>query len=222
MSSFVLKVIAVVSMCFDHIGACLTHGVASGWNYVGRLAFPIFAFQISEGYSHTHNLKRYFWKLFVFALISQIPFNLFEYTLGFDLNLNVLFTLFLGLLAITIFDKAPNKLLSFIGAAICVVLGEVLHVDYGYWGVLVVFCFYLFKSNKLVMSLVFLLLVIAKYCNSFIASGFYYKYIALALGTYLSIIPIVLYNGKQGPKTKYFLYIFYPLHLAILGLAYSL
>lgn len=222
MSSFVLKIIAVVSMFCDHFGDCLTNGIASTWNYIGRIAFPIFAFQISEGYIHTHNLKKYFWKLFVFALISQIPFNLFEYSLGFNLSLNVLFTLFLGLLAITAFDKSPNKILGFAGAGICIILGEFLNVDYGYWGVLVVFCFYLFKNNKLIMSFVFLLLVIAKYCNNFIASDFYYKYILLSLGTFSSIIPILLYNGKQGPKLKYFLYIFYPVHLAILGLVHLL
>lgn len=220
MSSFILKIIAVISMCFDHVGICLTHGIASFWNYIGRLAFPIFAFQISEGYIHTSNLKKYFGKLFVFALISQIPFNFFEYALGFSLGLNVLFTLFLGLLSITIFDKAPNKILGFIGVAICVILGDFFKVDYGYWGVLVVFCFYLFKNNKLIMSLIYLLLVIVKYINGFITSGFYYQYIALAIGTYLSIIPILLYNGKQGPKTKYLLYIFYPLHLIILGILY--
>lgn len=220
MSSFILKIIAVISMCFDHFGICLTNGVISTWNYVGRLAFPIFAFQISEGYSHTHNLKKYFFKLFVFAIIAQIPFNLFQYALGFNLTLNVLFTLLLGLLAITIFDKYPGKLLGFFGVAMCVLLGEALKVDYGYWGVLLVFCFYLFRSNKLIMSLAFLLLVIVKYCSPIISSGFHYQYIALFIGTCLSIIPILLYNGKQGPKTKYFLYIFYPAHLAILAFAY--
>ena len=95
-----------------------------------------------------------------------------------------------------------------------------MKVDYGYWGVLVVFCFYLFKDNKLLTSMVFLLLVLAKYCNNLIASDFYYKYVLLAISTFAAILPILLYNGKQGPKTKYFLYIFYPAHLAILALTY--
>ena len=220
MSSFVLKIIAVIAMFCDHFGLWLTGGIASAWNYIGRLAFPIFAYQISEGYCHTKNLPKYFTKLFVFALISQIPFNLFEYALGLNYHLNIMFTLLLGLAAITFFDKSPNKLLGFAGVAICVVLGEFLKVDYGYWGVLVVFCFYLFKDNKLLTSIVFLLLVLAKYCNNLIASDFYYKYILLAISTFAAILPILLYNGKQGPKTKYFLYIFYPAHLAILALTY--
>jgi len=222
MSSFILKIIAVVAMLCDHIGLCLTGGIASTWNYIGRLAFPIFAYQISEGYCHTKDLKKYFTKLFVFAIISQIPFNLFEYALGFELHLNVLFTLLLGLASITFFDKAPNKLLGICGVAICVILGYFLKVDYSYFGVLVVFCFYLFKNNKWITSLVFLLLVIAKYYTNLVASGFYYQYIALAISTFAAIIPILLYNGKQGPKLKYFLYIFYPVHLAVLAIFYLL
>lgn len=222
MSSFVLKIIAVVAMFCDHLGLCLTGGVASAWNYIGRLAFPIFAYQISEGYCHTRNLKKYFMKLLVFAIISQIPFNLFEYALGLNYHLNIMFTLLLGLSAITIFDKSPNKLLGFVGVAICVALGEFLQVDYGYWGVLLVFCFYLFKDSKLITSIVFLLLVLAKYCNNLITSSFYAPYVLLTISTFAAIFPILLYNGKQGPKTKYFLYIFYPVHLAILALAYLL
>ena len=222
MTSFILKIIAVAAMFCDHLGLCLTGGIASTWNYIGRLAFPIFAYQISEGYCHTKDLKKYFTKLFVFAIISQIPFNLFEYALGFELHLNVLFTLLLGLAAITFFDKAPNKLLGIIGVGICVALGHFLQVDYGYWGVLVVFCFYLFKNTKWLTGVVFLLLVIIKYYANLVQSGFYYQYIALAIATFAAIIPILLYNGKQGPKFKYFLYIFYPVHLAMLALSYLL
>ena len=222
MSSFKLKIIAVVTMFCDHFGLCLTGGVASLWNYIGRLAFPIFAYQISEGYFYTSNLKKYFLKLFVFAIISQIPFNLFEYALGFNYHLNVLFTLLLGLMAITVFDKSPNKIVGFAGVAICIALGHFLNVDYGYWGVLLVFCFYLFKDNKIITTIIFGLLVLAKYFTNLIDSGFYYQYILLAISTFIAIIPILLYNKKQGYKTKYFLYIFYPVHLAILALAYML
>lgn len=110
MSSFVLKMIAVISMCFDHFGYLFSAGNFSFCNLIGRLAFPIFAFQISEGYTHTRDLKKYFWRLFLFAVISQIPFNLFEYAFGFDLTLNIFFTLLLGLTAICAYDKIPNKL----------------------------------------------------------------------------------------------------------------
>lgn len=218
MTSFMLKIIAVISMFCDHFGLFLTNGYLSVLNYIGRFSFPIFAFQISEGYSHTSSLKKYFLKLFIFALISQIPFNLFQYSLGIDLSLNIMFTLLLGLLAITIFDKLPSKFLGIIGVILCILFAEVLHVDYGYWGVLVIFCFYLFRNNKLLMSIIFLLLVLAKYGNYLVYSGFNYQYIILTISTFFAIIPIILYNSKQGPKIKYFLYVFYPLHLLILAL----
>ena len=74
MSSFALKLIAIISMLFDHAGYAI-YGKLSWCNFIGRLAFPIFAFQITEGYIHTKNLKNYFFRLGIFALISQIPFT---------------------------------------------------------------------------------------------------------------------------------------------------
>lgn len=111
MSSFVLKMIAVFSMCFDHFGYLFSAGNFSFCNLIGRLAFPIFAFQISEGYTHTHDLKKYFWRLFLFAIISQIPFHMFSYAFRFEPSLNIFFTLLLGLTAICAYDKIPNKLI---------------------------------------------------------------------------------------------------------------
>lgn len=223
MSSFALKMIAVISMCFDHFGYFIFDGAFTWFNYIGRLAFPIFAFQISEGYIHTHNFKKYFMRLFIFALISQIPFNLYEYALGIDFTLNVFFTLILGLIAIYAYDKIPNKLLGLLFAGICIYLGELINIDYGYWGVLLVFAFYILKidlkSNKIIMSLGFLALVLLNYLPKMLTFNFLSIYINMAICTFLAIVPILLYNGKQGLKTKYLLYIFYPLHLGILAIA---
>ena len=108
MSAFVLKIIAIISMTFDHM-SYLIFGEFSFMNYIGRIAFPIFAYQITEGYIHTHNLKKYFFRLFIFALISQIPFMLFSSLLSDEISLNIFFTLLLGLGAITIYD-ALNKI----------------------------------------------------------------------------------------------------------------
>lgn len=240
MTSFALKIIALITMFIDHSGYAIM-GHFSFFNYIGRVAFPIFAFQISEGYNHTKNLKKYFLRLGLFALVSQIPFSLFSLKYhGNPFGLNVFFTLFLGLLAIYLYDyvvkifensnekklneKKKNgfiyfgKILGIIMALLIAYVAELINSDYGFWGVLVVFVFYIFNGKKLLTTIAFFALCAIKYIPQFIASGYNYIYIILALCTFLPILFIDLYNGKQGPKIKYLLYIFYPVHLLILAL----
>ena len=110
MSAFVLKIIACITMFIDHLGYAVFHGEASWFNYIGRLAFPIFAFQISEGFHYTKNVKKYFARLLLFAIFSQIPFMLFLSIFSTNIyKLNVFFTLFLGLFSIYIYDKIINS-----------------------------------------------------------------------------------------------------------------
>lgn len=270
MTSFTLKLIAIITMFIDHFGYAIM-GQFSFFNLFGRLAFPIFAFQISEGFIHTKSVKKYFFRLIIFALISQIPFSLFTYYIvhANPYTLNVFFTLIFGLTSIylydlitKLFDKIYNdrinnnnesaientsklqvqksdtqksnipksnscfsnftfvKLFGVVfGIIIACTLAycaDFLNTDYGFWGVIVVFAFYVFKKNKVTSTIIFFLLCIAKYLIPFIQSGFNYLYILLCLSTFASICFINSYNGKQGKKIKYLLYIFYPLHLLLL------
>lgn len=221
MTAFALKMIAIITMFIDHFGYFINNGKISVCNYIGRIAFPIFAFQISQGYIHTSNLKQYFKRLFVFALISQIPFFLYFHTaLHFNASLNIFFTLFLGLLCIYSYDKLPSKLFAIPIIAIICYIGEILKVDYGYWGILLIFMFYFTKDNKVLMSILFLVMCLIKYLiPSLLISSLNIQSILLALLTFVSIIPMLLYNGKLGPKTKKLLYIFYPGHLLLLYIA---
>ncbi len=107
MSAFILKIIAVISMTCDHL-SYLIFRQFSFLNYIGRIAFPIFAYQITEGYIHTHSLKNYFLRLFVFALISQVPFMLFTSMYSTSIHLNIFFTLILGLISIFIYEFLNN------------------------------------------------------------------------------------------------------------------
>ena len=86
----------------------------SFFNYIGRLAFPIFAFQISQGYIHTKNLNKYVSRLALFALISQVPFTLFWFMITGEIIwiLNIFVTLLLGLIAILVYDKLSNSRLQ--------------------------------------------------------------------------------------------------------------
>lgn len=215
MSNFVLKIIAIVSMFCDHLGYAI-YKKFSYFNYIGRLAFPIFAFGISEGYKHTRSKKNYLMRLFMFALISQAPFMFFNSMFRDGFSLNIFFTLFLGLIAIIGYEQSKNKA---IGLLLVVCLGltaDALKMDYGYFGLFTIFIFHVFKENKALMNLSFIGLCLLKYIPLYINSGFYYAYIILFLGTILSLVFINLYNGKKGPNTKYLLYTFYPAHLILL------
>ncbi|MBQ7006155.1 MAG: hypothetical protein IJN68_06980 [Clostridia bacterium] len=109
LTSNMLRTIAIVLMLSDHIWA--TAMSFGNWmTYIGRMAFPIFAFQIAEGFFHTSNFKKYALRLLGFALITEIPFNLFYSSRWFNpYHQNVLFTLLLGLLAISVIDKVRKK-----------------------------------------------------------------------------------------------------------------
>ena len=108
MTSFTLKIIALITMFIDHLGYAIFNKF-SFFNYIGRVAFPIFAFQISEGFHYTKNVKKYFARLLLFAIFSQIPFMLFLSIFSTNIyKLNVFFTLFLGLFSIYIYDKIIN------------------------------------------------------------------------------------------------------------------
>lgn len=217
MSSFVLKLIAVISMVFDHSGYVIFNGF-SAFNFLGRLAFPIFAFQLTQGYTHTKSLKKYFLRLILFALISQIPFMLFRIKFVEDIFVfNIFFTLSLGLANIWIYDK--NKILGMISLISFSVVAQLINFDYGAFGIIIIFIFYAFKNNKILMNFFFIFAVILKYLFYLLIyyNTIYFSiYLALCTFTILSIILIDFYNGKEGKKVKYLLYIFYPLHLLIL------
>lgn len=214
MSNFVLKIIALISMLCDHTGYII-FGRFSVMNYIGRLSFPIFAFLITEGYIHTSNLKKYFSRLLCFAVISQIPYMLFMKSLTNDFTLNILFTLTLGLLAITIYNKIKNKVLGFILVIIFAILAHFLHLDYGWFGIAIIFIFYIFKNKKLYMNILFSISVFINYFYYFCKTS-RIEYIFIIIFCILALIPINLYNGKKGKNTKYLLYLFYPLHFIIL------
>ena len=216
MTSFILKIIAVATMLSDHLGYVL-FGKFSFMNYIGRLSFPIFAFLITEGYKHTKSLKKYFTRLLIFAIISQIPYMLYINTLSNVFTLNILFTLTLGLLGITLYDKINCKPLGILIATLLSTIAHLLYFDYGWFGIAIIFIFFIFKEKILLMNLSFFIAVFINYFYKYITTS-RIEYIFIILFCTLSLIPINLYNEKKGKNMKYFLYIFYPLHLIVLYL----
>lgn len=140
MTAFTIKIIACITMFLDHIKFAIPITDCYITEYFGRISFPLFAFLITEGYIHTSNLKKYIKRIFIFAIISQIPFMIFRYIISGDYKiLNIMFTFLLGILAIIVYDNCKNKILSIFIPFIIICFGQIIKVDYRWWGVATVF-----------------------------------------------------------------------------------
>lgn len=197
---------------------------------IGRLAFPIFAFLATEGYFHTRNLKKYLLRLLCFAIISEIPYNILKTGTIYDYSRrNVLWTLLFGILLIHAIEYIRNKydsiflhILTIISAcAISFIFGIIVRADYGYAGIMTMLVFYLFKERK--MQNLFCQAILLFAINTFIlnSSCVFIGNIGIPkqLFAVFSLIPIWLYKGKQGYKSKtlsFIYYSFYPLHIILL------
>ncbi len=233
-TSFFLHLLAMGTMLCDHLWGTVIPG--NDWlTCVGRLAFPIYAFMLVEGYFHTRNLKKYVLRLLVFALISEIPFDLaMGSTWFYPIHQNVLwsFLISLGLIHWNEKARAKGKLWRriLVGAATVIIgyiVGLVTMVDYYHAGILMVLIFYFFRGRKWWCFLGQLLCL--WYVNLEILGGFGYELVIFGRNVFLTrqglallaLIPIWLYRGKQGYHSKPFQYLnyaFYPAHLLILAL----
>lgn len=233
-TSNVLHVLAMAFMLCDHLWGTVIPG--NDWlTCIGRISFPIFAFMIVEGYFHTRNFKKYMLRLLIFAVISEVPFNLaMGSSVFYPIHQNVLwsFLISLGLIHWNEKIKAKQKLwlrilIGCVTVLIGCVVGLVTMVDYYHAGILTVLVFYFFRQKKWWSYLG--QLAGLWYINMEILGGFGYEvqlfgkeffFVRQGLAL-LALIPIWLYRGKQGYRSKwlqYGYYAFYPLHLLILGL----
>lgn len=230
LDSNMLKLLAVCFMLSDHLWATIVAG--NQWmNYVGRLAFPIFAFLIAEGFIHTKNYRKYLERLLIFAVISEVPFDLFYGgTYFYPFHQNVLFTLLFGLISINAISKGKaertikSSLVTILIVALAVLAGTLLFTDYGGKGVLTVIIFYIFRDFRgawILQLISMALLHGVLYQGLYIPVEIFGHIIDFHTQGFavLSLIPIWLYNGKSGfrhPVLKYGFYIFYPLHMLML------
>ena len=229
-----LKIIAIILMLLDHLWGTIIPG--NQWmTLIGRMAFPIFAFLIVEGFFHTSDLKKYMKRLFIFGLISEIPFNLiYTGSIIFPFHQNVMFTLLLGLLIINEIDKLKNtkeikkKIIPILKIFLFLLISIIGFVDYGVTGVLTIVVFYLFRGFKLawigqLISLILLYIVFFE-GQSVILNIFNHEYfLPLQSIGILSLIFIWLYNGEKGKNNKlikYLFYSFYPVHMLVIYLIY--
>lgn len=221
MTSFVIKIIACFTMVLDHIKYAIPSTNNFVTVYLGRLSFPLFAFLISEGFTHTSNLKKYYKRLLLFGVVSQIPFMLFRTLTGEWKLLNIMFTLLLGLMCITIYEKESRKWISIPAVIIISIFGDLINVDYSWFGVLLVFLIHLLKNKKVLLVITCSIVTFIFYYTLYGSIIFELKYLLLVICTMLSFGFIMTYNGKQGKKMKNFFYWFYPIHmLVVYGLSF--
>ena len=215
-----LKIIAMVSMVIVHVALHLLRfypdytvalfSVGSkqvSWYFlmrcIGRLAFPLFAFLLVEGFLHTHDRMKYGRNLLLFALLSEIPFDLAHQGCLFAPKQNVFFTLFLGFLALHAVGKwesghcSSGRLAAILFSLIGI--GILFHTDYGSTGVSFILLLYVLRRNRILQAAIGCCILPMRWIAG------------------LAFIPINLYDGRrgfiQGPIGKYLFYIFYPLHL---------
>ena len=216
-----LKYIAFISMVIDHVNQALITPYLSGegflfklsllFNVLGRIAFPLFALFLVEGFFKTGSRKKYLASLLMFAVISEVPFDLFLSREFFNIRgNNVLFSLALALVTIWLIDALKGKfpgayaviwyLLSFVIVAASCLATMFLSSDYEYHAILMVYSFYLFYDKPLLANLFGYLAI--------------FKEVWSLLGFGLTLT----YNGERGKQYKWLNYMFYPVHLLVIGI----
>lgn len=209
MSAFHIKLLAISLMIIDHIGLFFFPENFL-FRTIGRLSFPLFAWLIANGAFHTRNINKYLFRLFIFALISQIPYTLaHQFIDPSTMTLNIFFTLSIGLAAITLIKRTNEKWLWLLIAVVSAFAATLLHTDYGGFGVLSIIAFYIFFKNRnaLIISQICIYVLMSLY---FISQGNSLG-VVQSVGL-LSLIFILAYNNQEGTKSKYLLYLVYPLH----------
>jgi len=218
-----LKCIAAALMLTDHVGAILLPEVPV-LRCVGRLAFPIFAFFIAEGYAHTRDFGRYFRRLAILAVVSEIPFNLENGAVFDPARQNVLFTFCLALLTLRGLEALGRERGFGRWAGCGLVLaagfaaGELLRTDYAGWGVVTVALLYLCRDGK--YAKLWLLLAMAAVNGLGMGSltmPVFGGEMPIQIFAVAALPVIWLYNGQAGPKgLRRAFYVFYPAHLLVL------
>ena len=214
-----LKYIAFASMFIDHFNKAIITPFLTGtgplnvitriFDILGRIAFPIFAFMIVEGFFKTKSRWKYLRNLLVFATISEIPYDMFQSAVFINTwSQNILWGLALGLFTIMVIDKLKGRIkkrplwifVSILIVALSSLLSMLISADYEYYAIIIIYIYYLFYNKRLM------------------ASGLSYLVIIKEIYAILGFATVLLYNGEKGKQNKIFNYLFYPVHLLILGI----
>lgn len=246
LSGAVLKVIACISMFIDHFSAIVLWNalkqMSTADNFyvrlmniyhagraIGRIAFVLFAYLIVEGFFHTRSRCRFLCRLGLFALISEIPYDLAFRGQCFDFSVqNIYFTLFLGVLALAAWEWAgihAGVLCGYGVIALCGMAAYLFRTDYRYTGILLIFIFYLMHDACLFSKIIVAGIVMflgtwsancLRYGESF-SIQYLFCFSLKEMYGMAAFLPIAFYDGSRGRQLpKLFWYGFYPLHLLLL------
>lgn len=227
-----LKLVAAIAMFLDHFAVYLLPSSSSIYvifRIIGRLAFVLFGYMVAEGFFKTSNIKKYWLRLGIFAIGIEV-FILIYYLVSdvnYLLHSNVIWPLFIGLSCIILLDQKTlsKRLMMLLPVSLLVFLAEYLDTPYGAYGPLMIIIFAMYRNNKftqLFMVIGLNLIFIATPLQTFLqipniarySEDFWFQWFSL-----LAFVFIFLYNGQKGKlKTKWFFYIFYPLHLGVIYL----
>ena len=217
LSGSALKIIAVLSMVTDHCAYYFLDESSVAYEVMrcfGRIAFPVFAFLVAEGFAHTRNRMRYFLSLLLFAAISEVPWYLLN---GADGTHNVMFTLALGVAALAAFERLrEHHVLCCCSLLLTAWLAAWLGTDYEWRGVLMIVVFYLFSTIRSMNTPI----ILRRMMQLLFAFPLMMHY--GVIGALLACAVIFLYDGTRGfihgNVAKYGFYAFYPVHLFLIGL----
>ncbi|MBQ8163393.1 MAG: hypothetical protein IJZ93_03380 [Clostridia bacterium] len=232
LSGNALKFIAAFCMLLDHIGVMLIDNVAL--RFIGRLALPIFAYMIAEGCKYTKNRLRYFLSVFSLAALCQIAYFVFAH----DTSMCILVTFSISIATVYALDFLKNSIFAykksafkiglgvflFVSAiAMAIVLNHFFVIEYKFWGCMLPVAVSLFHTPKENAPAIFKTLDTVPFKVLMLGICLVFVTLTARLGaeiqwfSFLALPLLLLYSGKRGKlRTKYFFYIFYPVHLLVL------
>jgi len=237
LNAFQLKILAIIGMVLNHMVLAwwpiMPTWLAVTFYVAGGLTFPILAFFVVEGYKHTSNLKRYMLRILVFGIIAA-AFHPFVFE---AIILNIMFTIFVGLICLVMYDRMKNRVLFWIlFVIICLLTSFPVPFDWGTVGIIMILLFHTMRNEKVRRIIPVVIGGTVMFFGSLIGvlGAWFLQFLDLPEAEYADLTLMLVslsfiigcafaalllknYNGERGKRMKWLFYIVYPLHLAILG-----
>jgi len=245
LDAYKLKWIAIIGMFLNHAAMAFPEILPMWMQFVfyaaGGLTFPIMAFFVVEGYKHTSNMKKYLFRIFIFGLIAQIP-----YMIAFRLfgsGINIMFTIFLGLILLLLYDKIRIRFIFWLIFILFVAVTFFFAFDWMIIGPVIMVMYRAISDENrrrtipaIVAGVFYILLVGLSLIgfHSLNAPGMeealanleastgmtmelMWPALAFPVGCFFVAYMLKYFSGERGKRMKYFFYIFYPLHFVVLA-----